>query len=104
MKMADAFKALGDPVRLEIVRMLAGKELCVCDILDAFKLSQPTVSHHLKVLKHAGLVEDRKSGKWVYYRLRGGSIGRIIDTLAELNVAKIVARNTCCEEESTDGQ
>jgi DNA-binding transcriptional ArsR family regulator len=45
VKIPEAFKALGDPVRLEIVRRLVGRELCVCDILDAFKLSQPTISH-----------------------------------------------------------
>lgn len=66
---ATVFKALGDEVRLEIVRMLAGKELCVCDIIEAFDKSQPTISHHLKVLKYAGLVEDTRDGKWIYYRL-----------------------------------
>ncbi|MDR3563684.1 MAG: metalloregulator ArsR/SmtB family transcription factor [Negativicutes bacterium] len=67
--LADIFKALGDPIRLEIVQLLLGKELCVCDILDAFKVSQPTISHHLKVLKYAGLVNDNREGKWIYYSL-----------------------------------
>lgn len=66
---AYLFKALGDSTRLEIVHMLAGKELCVCDILDAFHVSQPAISHHLRNLKQAGILLDRKEGKWVFYRL-----------------------------------
>ncbi|MDR3564057.1 MAG: metalloregulator ArsR/SmtB family transcription factor [Negativicutes bacterium] len=68
-QLAEVFKALGDPVRLEIVKLLLGKELCVCDILEAFTVSQPTVSHHLKVLRYAGLVNDSREGKWIYYSL-----------------------------------
>lgn len=67
---ANMFKAMGDEVRLDIVRMLAGKELCVCDIMDAFDKSQPTISHHLKVLKYAGIVDDARDGKWIYYSLK----------------------------------
>lgn len=63
------FKALGDDIRLEIVRMLIDKELCVCDILAAFDKSQPAISHHLKILKQSGIVVDNRDGKWVYYRL-----------------------------------
>lgn len=66
---AKIFKALGDPVRLEIIRLLLDKELCVCHILSAFKVSQPTISHHLKALKYAGVVNDRREGKWIYYSL-----------------------------------
>ncbi|MEG6584457.1 ArsR/SmtB family transcription factor [Dendrosporobacter sp. 1207_IL3150] len=65
----DIFKALGDPTRMRIVEMLVGKELCVCDILDSFNITQPVISHHLKILKHAGLVTDSREGKWVYYSL-----------------------------------
>lgn len=66
---AEMFKALGDETRLAIVQMLLGKELCVCDVLDAFDMSQPTISHHLKILRQAGLVQDERQGKWIYYRL-----------------------------------
>lgn len=65
----EIFKALGDETRLKIVQMLLGKELCVCDILDAFDKTQPVISHHLKTLKHAGLVTDTRDGKWIYYSL-----------------------------------
>ena len=64
-------KALADPVRLRLLSLVAsheGGEACVCDLNDAFELSQPTISHHLKVLHEAGLLEREKRGVWVYYR------------------------------------
>jgi ArsR family transcriptional regulator, arsenate/arsenite/antimonite-responsive transcriptional repressor len=70
--MAATFAALGDPVRLRIVSMLAASEsgaACGCDLEEPLGLSQPTVSHHLKILREAGLVEGEKSGRWVFYRV-----------------------------------
>ena len=64
------FKALGDPVRLRLLSMIAsqpGGEACVCDLSPAFDVSQPTISHHLKVLREAGLIECERRGTWVYY-------------------------------------
>jgi ArsR family transcriptional regulator len=64
-------KALADPVRLRLMSLVAsheGGEACVCDLNDAFELSQPTISHHLKVLHESGLLEREKRGVWVYYR------------------------------------
>ncbi|HEY9315508.1 metalloregulator ArsR/SmtB family transcription factor [Williamsia sp.] len=64
------FKALGDPVRLRLLSLVAshaGGEACVCDISDSFDLSQPTISHHLKVLRQAGLLDCERRGTWVYY-------------------------------------
>mgnify|MGYP003618402272 CR=1 FL=1 len=66
---ATIFKALGDDTRIEILRMLFGKSLCVCDIMDAFALTQPAISHHLKILKQAGIIADSKDGKWVFYSI-----------------------------------
>jgi len=69
---ARVFKALGDPVRLRLLSMVAsraGGEVCVCDLASAFELSQPTISHHLKLLREAGLIEGERRGTWVYYRL-----------------------------------
>ncbi|MDJ0852328.1 MAG: metalloregulator ArsR/SmtB family transcription factor [Myxococcota bacterium] len=65
------FKALADPTRLEIVRLLRGQPgaTCVCDIVGHFDLAQPTISHHLKVLREAGLVEQAKIGIWSFYEL-----------------------------------
>jgi ArsR family transcriptional regulator len=70
-RIAAQFKALADPVRLRLMSLVAsheGGEACVCDLTDAFELSQPTISHHMKVLHEAGLVERDKRGVWVYYR------------------------------------
>jgi len=66
-------KALADPVRLRLLSLVASHadgEACVCDLNDAFELSQPTISHHLKVLHASGLVDRSKRGVWVYYRVR----------------------------------
>ena len=69
-ELADRFHALADPTRVAIVNRLSGAdELCVCDLTAAFDLSQPTVSHHLKILREAGLVESSRRGTWAYYRL-----------------------------------
>src|SRR3712207_1545709 len=71
-RIAPLLKALADPVRLRLVSLVAahdGGEACVCDLNDAFDLSQPTISHHLKVLHEAGLLDREKRGVWVYYRV-----------------------------------
>ena len=68
--LAARFKALADPTRVAIVNRLAAGECCVCDLNAAFDLSQPTISHHMKVLHEAGLVDRDKRGVWVYYRIR----------------------------------
>lgn len=65
-------KALSDPNRVKIVKMLQKKEMCVCEIQAALEIAQPTVSKHLKVLEDAGLVEYQKDGLWVNYRLADG--------------------------------
>lgn len=62
-------KALGDANRLQIVQMLAGGEKCACKLLEAFEITQPTLSHHMKTLCECGLVEVRKEGKWNHYSL-----------------------------------
>ena len=67
---ARLFKALADPTRVAIVnRLAAAPEVCVCDLTAAFDLAQPTISHHLKVLREVGLVESTRRGTWAYYRL-----------------------------------
>jgi ArsR family transcriptional regulator, arsenate/arsenite/antimonite-responsive transcriptional repressor len=68
--LASAFKALADPTRVAIVnRLAAAPEVCVCDLTAAFELSQPTISHHLRILRDAGLVAAERRGTWGYYRL-----------------------------------
>jgi ArsR family transcriptional regulator, arsenate/arsenite/antimonite-responsive transcriptional repressor len=80
--LAARFKALSDPSRVAIVNRLAGAEdVCVCDFISTLGLSQPTISHHLRVLREAGIVEvARKRGTWVHYRL-------IPDAVEELSLA-----------------
>ena len=76
--LADRLKALADPTRIGIVNCLArSPELCVCNLTDAFGLSQPTISHHLKVLREAGLVEAEKRGTWSYYRLNRNAVAEL---------------------------
>ncbi|MGC0417997.1 ArsR/SmtB family transcription factor [Embleya sp. AB8] len=86
--LARVFKALGDPVRLRLLSMIAaraggemGGEICVCDLTPAFELSQPTISHHLKLLKQAGLIDSERRGTWVYYRLVPGTTDKLAAVL-----------------------
>lgn len=69
---ARLFKTFSDPTRLEILILIAEKELCVCHIVSALKLPQSTVSRHLAYLKRSGLLETRETGRWNYYRLAAG--------------------------------
>ena len=62
-------RALGDENRIKIILLLAEREMCVCEIIEMLDLSQPAVSHHLKILKHAGLVQDKRGGRWIFYSL-----------------------------------
>jgi ArsR family transcriptional regulator, arsenate/arsenite/antimonite-responsive transcriptional repressor len=80
--LAGCFKALADPTRVAIVsRLAAAGEVCVCDLTSAFELSQPTISHHLRVLRDAGLVDSTPRGTWAYYRLVGETIGQLAAAL-----------------------
>jgi len=66
-KQSSFFKALADETRLRILKLLEVREMCVCEIMVALGLTQPTASHHLGLLENAGLIKDRKEGKWVFY-------------------------------------
>ena len=79
-QVAPLMKALADPVRLRLMSLIAsheGGEACVCDLNDAFDLSQPTISHHLKLLHEAGLLDRDKRGVWVYYRARTDALASL---------------------------
>jgi ArsR family transcriptional regulator len=65
------FKALVDKKRLHILRLLQVREMCVCELMTALELTQPTTSHHLRILEDTGLVKSRKEGRWVFYSLTG---------------------------------
>lgn len=75
---AQLFRTLGDPTRLAILRQLrAQEEVCACDFVACCDVAQPTVSHHLKVLREAGLVSAEKRGIWMYYHLASGALERL---------------------------
>lgn len=82
--LARMFKALGDPTRVRLLSMIAAhpeREACICDLVDPVGLSQPTVSHHMKQLVDAGLVEREQRGRWAFYRLVEGTLGSLSDAL-----------------------
>jgi ArsR family transcriptional regulator, arsenate/arsenite/antimonite-responsive transcriptional repressor len=79
-ELAPLFKALADPVRLRLLSLIAchdGGESCVCDLLDAFDMTAPSVSYHLKILREAGLVSSERRGTWVYYRVNPQVMARM---------------------------
>jgi ArsR family transcriptional regulator len=83
-------KALADPVRLRLMSLIAshdGGEACVCDLTPAFDVSQPTISHHLKVLHDAGLVDRERRATWVYYRARPEALTALSSLLAEVGTS-----------------
>jgi ArsR family transcriptional regulator len=83
--LARAFKAIGDPVRLRLLSLIASRdgETCVCDLTAPFDLTAPTISHHLKVLREAGLIDSERRGTWVYYRSVPGALSRLSGVLAQ---------------------
>src|SRR5215218_4766924 len=84
-------RALGEPMRLEIYRLIAAQEspLCVCDIVDRFPLQQPTISHHLRVLREAELVTVSRRGKWAYYRPNPSGLALLQEATALLTSARL---------------
>ena len=84
---ARRFKALADPARVQLLSIAAaheGHEVCVCDLTDPLGLAQPTVSHHLKILVEAGLLEREQRGRWAYYSLVPGALGGLQATLGRI--------------------
>ena len=90
---AELFRALGDTHRLTILAALdrAKHEVCVCDFTEAVPLNQPTVSHHLRILREAGLITGERRGTWVYYRLAPGAHDRVLAALAFVFRQKVAA-------------
>ncbi|MFH0736874.1 MAG: metalloregulator ArsR/SmtB family transcription factor [bacterium] len=112
-ELVKVFKALGDKNRLQIIKMLEHKELCVCEISFLLKLANSTVSKHLSILRDAGLIEDKKDGKWVNYKLNYNSdflvISEVLELIKKQNPAKklnnldieelnSIDRNTICSK------
>ncbi len=96
---ADVLKVLGEPIRWRIVERLAAEELCVCHLVEDLALAQPLVSHHLRVLREAGLVRSERYRQWVYYRLVPEALAAAADALASLAAATGpvgARRRPCC--------
>jgi len=94
------FHALSDPTRIEILERLRNGERCVCELTDVLDASQSRLSFHLKTLREAGLVTDRKEGRWVYYTLVPEALTALRDALAALTTPGGPRRQTwwsCCE-------
>jgi ArsR family transcriptional regulator len=97
-EMAEVFKLLADKTRLSIIALLKERELCVCDITDVTGMSQPNASQHLRKLKTAGLVNEKRKGQWIYYSLRVTDkpyLQSIYDHLPNMK-EKIEAVKGCC--------
>ncbi|NUW43816.1 helix-turn-helix transcriptional regulator [Nonomuraea rhodomycinica] len=95
-ELARMFKALSDPVRLRLLSLIAsheGGEACVCDLTGPFDVSQPTISHHLKVLREAGLVGSERRGTWVYYWAVPAALNRLSGLLQAPVRASVPARS-----------
>jgi len=98
-KYVELFKALGDTNRLLILEMLCKSERCACKILEKFKITQPTLSHHMKILCDCGIVNKRKDGKWIYYSINVIGCKKTIQLLQ--NFTTVVGKdcpidNRCC--------
>lgn len=88
LEFAEVCKALGDPKRAMIVDMLSCGEMCACQILEKFNMSQPTLSHHMKNLCACGLVRSREQGKWTFYYLDAGAVNRVKQVLETITSDK----------------
>ena len=97
-KAASLFHALSDETRLALLERLKGGEHCVCELTDAVKAGQSRLSFHLKVLKEAGLIQDRREGRWMYYSLNPDAIEELEELVETLKKAAKSARSAlpCC--------
>jgi ArsR family transcriptional regulator len=92
-ELAGVFKALSDPVRLRLLSVVAGhagQEVCVCDLSEGFDVGQPTISHHLKVLRGAGLLSSERRGSWVYHRIEPAVLRRLSRLLDNASLEALV--------------
>ena len=98
-KAALIFKALGDENRIQILKLLHSGEKCACRLLEELNISQPTLSHHMKILCDAGIVTGRKEGKWMYYSICCDGVCCLRDTLQVLLSPDRIPSNCNCKEE-----
>jgi len=99
VELGVALKAIAEPLRWRIVNALAAEELCVCHLTEDLEVPQPLISHHLRVLRDAGLVESEKWRYWTYYRLKPAALAALGDelcSLARLAPKPATERRPCC--------
>jgi len=77
-ELTELFAALGDATRLKMLKIIAGEELCSCEVMAALELTQPTTSHHLGILERAGVLSSKRSGKWVFYKIANPQVKNLI--------------------------
>jgi ArsR family transcriptional regulator len=87
------FKALGDSTRLEVFRLIAAQDepICACDVVDRFNVSQPTISHHLRVLREAGLIKVSRRGVWAHYEADPGGLALLRESVEGFSPALLAA-------------
>ena len=89
------FKAIADQTRLNIVDLLSGGEMCACQLLDNFEITQPTLSYHMKILSDSGIVKGRREGAWMYYSINGEVLDTISEFLANIKSNQIKGTTKC---------
>ena len=94
-KAIDSLKALAEPIRLEIIEALSNGEKCVCDLMQETGLAQSKISFHLKVLKEAGVITDRQSGRWVYYKLDTRTLKSLQNWIKRLRKGRLNEASSC---------
>lgn len=97
-RLADMFKALGDENRIRILQMLKSGEKCACRLMENLDISQPTLSHHMKILCDSGLVTGRKEGKWIHYSINCETACCLREKLANLASPENQPENCSCEK------
>ena len=97
-QMAYVFKALGDENRIQILKLLHNGEKCACKLLDALNISQPTLSHHMRILCDAGIVSGRKEGKWMHYSICCEGVRELRGLLKELLMQENLPEGCICED------
>ena len=97
-ELIKSFKALSDPIRIRILKLLEKKRMCVCELTEVLKIGQSNVSHHLKVLKEAGLVNDIKNGLWVDYVLSKGEYNKYAPIVLNM-ISKVLNDNSKISED-----
>ena len=96
-KMAAMFKAFGDENRIQILQLLKDGEKCACHLLEEMKITQPTLSHHMKLLCDAGIVTGRKEGKWMHYSISKKGLREMEKYLAQL-IPEKKREKSCCKK------